>query len=147
MKIFVYGSLMRGFPNHHLIEEGNAQFLGVHESEEKLYMVGLRSGAYPYLIDEPVHPTCQATTIKGEVYEVTYDLIQRLDLFEGHPHHYTRTPIIVYQDDRFKPTIAYTYMVIHEFMKDEIAVAFEERFVTVPSGDWKKNFIVENATS
>ncbi len=144
MKIFVYGSLMRGFPNHHLIEEGNAQFLGVHESEEKLYMVGLRSGAYPYLIDEAVHPSCQPTTIKGEVYEVSYDLIQRLDAFEGHPYHYTRQTLIVHNGNRFQPVIAYTYMIINEFMKAEIEAAFEERFIIVPDGDWK-NLIAAKA--
>ena len=141
MKIFVYGSLRKGLHNHHLLEEGGAVLLGDFESEEKLFMIGLRSGAYPYVIDEPVHQSCQLTTIKGEVYEVSYDLIQRLDLFEGHPHHYTRTPIIVYQEDRFKPVIAYTYIVINEFLKAEIELAFEERFMVVPDGDWK-NLIV-----
>lgn len=138
MKLFVYGSLRQGFPNHHLLTEGGAVLLGEYESEEKLYMVGLKSGAYPYVIDESLHPTCVQTTIRGEVYEVTYDLMQRLDLFEGHPNHYTRVPIIVHQNDKFKPTIAYTYIVINEYLKSEIAVAFEDRFTVVPSGDWKK---------
>ncbi len=137
MKIFVYGSLMRDLPNHHLLEEGGAQFLGVYESEEKLFMIGLRSGAYPYLIDESVHTSCQATTIKGEVYEVSYDLIQRLDAFEGHPYHYTRQTIIVHAGNKFQPVIAYTYLVINDFLKAEIEAAFEERFINVPDGDWK----------
>ena len=136
MKLFVYGSLRQGFPNHHLLKEGGAVLLGTFESEEKLYMVGLRSGAYPYVIDEPVHPTCVPTIIKGEVYEVSYDLMRRLDTFEGHPHHYTRVTLIVHQDNRFQPIIAYTYMVINEFLKAEISAAFEERFINIPSGDW-----------
>lgn len=128
---------MRGFPNHHLLEEGGAVLLGEYETEEKLYMVGLRSGAYPYVIDEAVHPSCQATTIKGEVYEVPYDFILRLDAFEGHPNHYTRQTIIVHKGNRFQPIIAYTYMVINDFLKFEIEAAFEERFINVPDGDWK----------
>ena len=136
MKLFVYGSLRQGFPNHHLLVEGGATLLGTFESEEELYMVGLKSGAYPYVIDEPVNPTCVPTTIKGEVYEVSYDLMLKLDAFEGHPHHYTRQTLIVHQNDRFKPTIAYTYIVINEFLKAEISAAFDERFVNVPSGDW-----------
>ncbi len=144
MKIFVYGSLMRDLLNHHILEEGGAVLLGDFESEEKLFMVGLRSGAYPYVIDEPVHPSCQPTTIKGEVYEVSYDLVKRLDAFEGHPHHYTRQTLIVHHGDKFQPVIAYTYMVINEFMKDEIAAAFEERFMVVPDGDWK-NLITAKA--
>ncbi len=138
MKIFVYGSLMRDLPNHHLLEEAGAQFLGSFETEEKLFMVGLKSRAYPYVIDEAVHPSCQATTIKGEVYEVSYDLIQRLDAFEGHPYHYTRQTLIVHSGNKFQPVIAYTYMVINDFLKSEIEAAFEERFIVVPDGDWKK---------
>ncbi len=169
MKIFVYGSLMRDFPNHHLLEEGGAVLLGEYESEEKLFMIGLKSRAYPYLIDESVHPSCQATTIKGEVYEVSYDLIKRLDAFEGHPYHYTRQTLIVFprqslgqspspqplvRDEvhalaspninKFQPIIAYTYMVINEFMKAEIEAAFDERFINVPDGDWK-NLIAASA--
>ncbi len=135
---------MRDLPNHHLLEEGGAQFLGSHETEEKLFMVGLKSGAYPYVIDEAVHPSCQATTIKGEVYEVPYDLILRLDAFEGHPYHYTRQTVIVHSGNRFQPVIAYTYIVINEFMKAEIEAAFDERFMVVPDGDWK-NLIAASA--
>ncbi len=151
---------MQGFPNHHLLKEGGAVLLGEYESEEKLFMVGLKSRAYPYVIDEAVHPSCQATTIKGEVYEVSYDLIQRLDAFEGHPYHYTRQTLIVHAGNRFQPVIAYTYIVINEFLKAEIEAAFEERqqswhsapgrspgeerFIIVPDGNWK-NLIAASA--
>ena len=139
MKLFVYGSLREGFPNHHLLLEGGAIPLGNFESEENLYMVGLKSGAYPYVLDEPVHPTCIPTTIKGEVYEVTYNLMRRLDTFEGHPHHYTRTTLIVHQGNKFQPTIAYTYIVINEYLKSEIAEVFEKKFNVISSGDWANN--------
>lgn len=138
MYLFVYGSLLTNLPNHKLLKYGNARLLGIYKTQDPFYMIGLKSGAYPYLLDEPVHPNCKESTIIGELYEVSEHLLEKLDSFEGHPHHYTRQSIIVNNGNIFEPIVAYTYMVTNEFMKAEISAAFETRFVPIPSGDWKK---------
>lgn len=138
MYLFVYGSLLTGLSNHKILQYGNAKFISSYETHEKYYMVGLKSGAYPYVIDEPVHPTCQATTIRGELYEISEHLLAKLDAFEGHPHHYTRQLIAVHNGNVFEPVMAYTYMITNEYMKTEIAAAFDQRFANVTGGDWKR---------
>lgn len=47
MTLFVYGTLKKGFKNHHFLD--SAKFLGVATSKEKHPMVSIVK-AYPYLM-------------------------------------------------------------------------------------------------
>ena len=86
-KIFVYGTLMRGMGNSHLLAD--ATFLGQAVTCEKyaMYCAGV-----PF-----VNPSIHQTQIHGELFEVhdQYSL-DRLDRLEGHPDWYCRTKIQVY---------------------------------------------------
>jgi len=76
-KVFVYGTLKRGFPNHHLICEG--KFLGIDFIYGKL----LDLGSFPAVVEGK-------RAIEGEIFEVDENLIKRLDYLEGHPSFYQR---------------------------------------------------------
>lgn len=83
--VFVYGTLKRGFGNHHLLN--GSKFISQAITKEKyaLYVSGI-----PFVIeDEPV------SHIAGEVYEVDDKTLARLDHLEGHPDWYRRKSVDV----------------------------------------------------
>lgn len=80
MKIFVYGTLKRGFGNHRLLE--TSRLIGEDSIRGLLINFGL-----PGVIEGE-------GTVQGEVYEVDADVLARLDRLEGHPHFYERTTTV-----------------------------------------------------
>jgi gamma-glutamylcyclotransferase (GGCT)/AIG2-like uncharacterized protein YtfP len=75
--LFVYGTLMRGFPLHALIE-GRADFVGEGEVAGLLFDLG----RYPAALRNG------AALIRGEVYRLTDSrLLQALDSAEGSRYH------------------------------------------------------------
>jgi gamma-glutamylcyclotransferase (GGCT)/AIG2-like uncharacterized protein YtfP len=81
MKLFVYGTLKKGFCNHHVL--GNAKFIGAYTTQPRYTMYDM--GAYPAIrLDGK-------TSIVGEVYEIN-DL-ELVDSLEGYPVLYDRTEI------------------------------------------------------
>jgi gamma-glutamylcyclotransferase (GGCT)/AIG2-like uncharacterized protein YtfP len=82
IKIFVYGTLMRGFSNHHVIS--SCAYLGTARTVEKY---SLFVGSFPF-----VNSGTNVSHIYGELYEVTeIEHLQHLDELEGHPDYYCRT--------------------------------------------------------
>ena len=71
--LFVYGTLMRGFPLHRLLE-GRARFLGAGTARGRLYDLGRYPGAVPD----------REATLRGEVYRVLEPALwAALDSVEG----------------------------------------------------------------
>jgi gamma-glutamylcyclotransferase (GGCT)/AIG2-like uncharacterized protein YtfP len=81
--VFVYGTLLRGEPNHSLL--AHAEALGPARTEPCYDLVDL--GAFPALI------AGGRTAIAGELYRVGPETLARLDRLEGHPDFYRRTPV------------------------------------------------------
>jgi gamma-glutamylaminecyclotransferase len=79
-QIFVYGTLLRGEINHHLLAD--AEYLGPHRTAPcfALYLLG----AYPGAVRGGM------TAIVGEVYAVDRAGLQRLDRLEDYPQLYDR---------------------------------------------------------
>jgi len=88
MYIFIYGSLKRGFHNHHLVED--AEFICEATTKEKYPMVK-REEYFPYLLNEKG----VGHHIKGEVYRIDKTTLAILDILEGYPDLYTRETIQV----------------------------------------------------
>jgi gamma-glutamylcyclotransferase (GGCT)/AIG2-like uncharacterized protein YtfP len=82
-RIFVYGTLMRGEVNAHLLAE--ARFLGAARTERRYELVDL--GEYPALCERGT------VSVSGELYEVDEATLTLLDDLEGHPELYRRAPI------------------------------------------------------
>ena len=94
-KVFVYGTLKKGFSNHywHL---GSAEDVFPFASTVKKYAMIVKTGyVYPYILGE--HD--QGHRILGEVYEVTDSQLTRLDLLEGNPTHYRRELVEIENDE------------------------------------------------
>lgn len=82
MKVFVYGTLKRGFGNNLLLSD--AKYLG-EDSLEGYDMLDL--GWYPAI-------KRGTGTVHGEVYEISPHILKRLDSLEGTPSYYARTTAI-----------------------------------------------------
>lgn len=71
-RIFVYGTLRRGGSNHFRLAGG--QFVGEGQVNGRLYRIDW----YPGLVLDP-----GAGEVRGELHEVTAEMLHELDVFEG----------------------------------------------------------------
>jgi gamma-glutamylcyclotransferase (GGCT)/AIG2-like uncharacterized protein YtfP len=72
--IFVYGTLKRDNRNHRILKD--SMFVGDATTVPKFTMYS--NGVFPALLSTPQFH------IKGEVYSVSTDMLNRLDCFEGY---------------------------------------------------------------
>lgn len=92
-KIFVYGTLKRGYSNNHLLKF--ATFLGKATTADNWAMIG-EGKAFPYVLGVDDEHGMQIT---GEVYEVDAFTLKTLDRLEGTPTHYKHEKVEVFYDD------------------------------------------------
>jgi gamma-glutamylaminecyclotransferase len=83
VQVMVYGTLMRGERNHPQMK--GARFVRKARTAARFTLVD--RGAFPALLQEG------ATSVCGELYEVTAEHLARLDWFEGVPRLYERRTI------------------------------------------------------
>lgn len=88
-RVFVYGSLMKGFGNHGLLQD-SAFVSPASIKGYSLYSLG----AFPAAVRG-----LGQSTILGEVYEVDDATLARLDRLEGHPTFYERQQVTAYVDN------------------------------------------------
>lgn len=85
-RVFVYGTLKKGFPNHKpYIQDNGGKFIC------NSVMPGLmfHQGGFPaVLIDKEV-----TSKVHGEVWEVDNKSLREMDVLEGVPYHYTREEV------------------------------------------------------
>ena len=116
--VFVYGTLKKGFPNHHVLGE-QAEYVGGASTHESFTLIDL--GAFPALsLGGDVK---DQVPISGEVYKVPN--LAALDRLEGYPHFYDRMQINTTQG------LAWVYHVKIENYPDHPKVV---------GGDWVKNY-------
>jgi len=123
-KLFVYGTLKRGFGNnvYHL---SDAHYLGAAETGRKYKMLDL--GGFPGVVDG-------ADYIKGELYVV--DSLSSIDTLEGYPNFYGREKTTIWTDTTKGPEThdAWIYKLVDKngwfHLRDSCPV--------VESGEWVK---------
>lgn len=115
-RVFVYGSLKRGFGNHQRHLGECRQLEGIARVDGLMFHLG----AFP-----AINLSERFTSIQGEIYEVTWDKILDLDGLEGVANNfYSRAEI------RVQPHgTVWTYIFPYER-------AAKEKFI-VPSGVWR----------
>lgn len=83
--VFVYGTLLRGEPNHSVL--ASAKFIRAAQTVPAFRLVNL--GAFPGLV------WGGETAVHGEVWEVDDVTLSRLDRLEGHPTLFQRSAIVL----------------------------------------------------
>ena len=80
-KVFVYGTLRKGFHNHHLyMRSEHVRFVSSAHTVDQYALV---VGRWPFLLRRPTHEKHSRTHISGELYEVTNaDVKAQLDELE-----------------------------------------------------------------
>lgn len=134
--VFVYGSLRKGLQNHYRITEMGANYMGEFETTNMYYMIGLKSGAYPYVTKEKVSDDANISHIRGEIYEIKRTCLQDLDILEGSPINYIRRLDDFYEIDTNKKKKAFIYMLENKELIDGIRASFGKRFVNINDGNW-----------
>lgn len=82
--VFVYGTLLRGETNHHLLSR--CECLGAWQTPPRFTLVDV--GPYPVLC------TGGSGAVSGEVYAIDGVALARLDELEGYPNLYDRGRIV-----------------------------------------------------
>lgn len=93
-KVFVYGTLKSGEPNHFWITDvsnGSARLLSAGETVEKYPLVTATRFNIPFLLNLPG----DGFRISGEIYEVDDEKLKQLDILEDYPRFYDRITIEV----------------------------------------------------
>lgn len=92
MLLFTYGTLRRGFRNHHFLE--NAKFIATAISIEKIDTVLRTTPDYPegypvaFISKSP-----KAQNLSGEIFEIDEITLSRIDKLEDYPHEYDRVSL------------------------------------------------------
>lgn len=89
-KIFVYGSLKRGFGNHRILE--NSMFVGSTETVQHNFCMHPLHGSFPAVTIGPD----DSYAIMGELYEVDNQTLNHIDMLESNGSLYTRQLVTVY---------------------------------------------------
>ncbi|XP_015978635.2 gamma-glutamylaminecyclotransferase isoform X1 [Rousettus aegyptiacus] len=93
-RVFVYGTLKQGQPNHKVLLDdtnGCATFQGRGHTVEPYPLVIAGEHNIPYLLNLPGHGHC----VVGEIYAVDEQMLHFLDEFESCPDMYQRTLVRV----------------------------------------------------
>ncbi|XP_024150049.1 gamma-glutamylaminecyclotransferase C [Oryzias melastigma] len=89
-RVFVYGTLKRGQPNHYRMFDstnGKAEFLATALTTQRYPLVIATKYNIPFLLNLPG----QGQRVHGEIYEVDERMLKFLDDFESVPSMYQRT--------------------------------------------------------
>lgn len=112
-RVFVYGTLLAGEPNHRVLT--GARLVAKARTEPAFELRDL--GPFPGLVSGGAH------AVAGEVYEVDEATLAALDRLEGHPRFYRRTRIAL--DDG---SLVQTYLLPPEQVEGRPVIA---------SGNWR----------
>jgi gamma-glutamylaminecyclotransferase len=116
-RVFVYGTLKKGFPNneHYMT---SARFVGKYCTLEKYPLVLFGNRYVPGMLDCPG----EGHHIEGELFEVNDKNLARIDLLEGthESDGYRRQSIAVKSMDKIEPNQiqAYAYLLDAQVIKD-----------------------------
>lgn len=95
--VFVYGTLLKGFGNHRILRDGDAEFLGKATVEG--YRIFGGSVPFAFATNNP------EDKLEGEVYLVDMRTLKNLDILEGNGRFYHRTPVSVVLETGEKITV------------------------------------------
>ncbi len=122
IRLFVYGTLKRGFGNNRYLKDCN------FSKRASAYGILLDLGGYPGFL-----PCTTGSVVGGEVWEIpNKEALDAIDGLEGHPHHYTRTKILIVGAEE-----VWTYVYTRYYTAMEAGL--KGHWQMIPSGEWTAN--------
>lgn len=116
--VFVYGTLKHGWNNwKYYLENRGAKFIGYDHLEGSYRLIDL--GYFPAVVRDDTLP--KDGNIFGEVYEITDDILNGLDVLEGNGTYYTRQNVYTANDRR-----VWCYMLPPAYFREQPKRAIEE---------------------
>jgi gamma-glutamylcyclotransferase (GGCT)/AIG2-like uncharacterized protein YtfP len=109
--LFVYGTLMEGFANHHVLAQLGATKRARARSVLPRTIVDL--GPYPALLAPDATRDANAARAYGEIFELSDAALAEVDRFEGAPELYRREEIAL-ETARGDRVHAFTYVLARE---------------------------------
>jgi len=104
VKVFVYGTLKRGHGNNHVL--GDSTFLGTGETVARCRLF---NSGFPVLRPGDKNHAELNRPVRGELFEVSEETLDRLDRLEGEGRMYFRFTKFIRLDDG-KVVKAYAYV-------------------------------------
>lgn len=127
--LFVYGTLMRGMPNNDLLAD--SKFIA-EVTAESAKLIDL--GYFPGMIEAVTSPS----GVVGELWEVSKEALDQIDVLEGHPDLFVRSKVCVHSDNPFPVTPRRHKTPVKK--KTELVYAyFYNGIQEIPSGDWRQH--------
>uniref|UniRef100_A0AC34GSE0 Gamma-glutamylcyclotransferase family protein n=1 Tax=Panagrolaimus sp. ES5 TaxID=591445 RepID=A0AC34GSE0_9BILA len=115
--VFVYGTLKKGEPNYHVLNDpknGSIKFLGIAETMETFPLIVATQFNIPFALNLPKH----GKNIIGEVYSVNDAKLEFMDKLEMHPILYKRELQRIKMKETNEEMLAWIYLL--ETWKDEL---------------------------
>lgn len=130
-KVFVYGTLLRGEPNHRLLEpaiaEGRARMVARARIVGRFALLDL--GPFPGVVEDD----SATRRIVGELYEVDDATFKRLDQLEGYPNLYGRREVPVTEHSIRAADLGEAWV----YTYNRRPTPWNRREDVVESGDWR----------
>ncbi|XP_018571032.1 putative gamma-glutamylcyclotransferase CG2811 isoform X2 [Anoplophora glabripennis] len=143
-KVFVYGTLKRGEPNHQwfsMDQEGHYKYLYDAKTVEKFPLIIGTKYNIPFILYSPGN----GNHVQGEVYQIDNKVLAKLDTLEDHPNYYIRDLYDVESlNETREKTKAWIY-VIKNFKKDLLNQPFYESYSN--SGSHGKRYMESEDSS
>ncbi|KAG5666712.1 hypothetical protein PVAND_014727 [Polypedilum vanderplanki] len=115
IKVFVYGTLKRGQPNHYLMTDksnGYSKFITIGETIVSFPLVVATRYNIPFLLNRPG----MGNQISGEIFEVDEKMFAVLDKLEDYPSWYDREIQEINANGEKIPCWIYTLKIFPEKM-------------------------------
>ena len=124
-RVFIYGSLLRGLHNHHFLQADTTLLRAPASTKLAAYRLLDSGNGFPYATS-----AAAGYAIRGELYEVSAKVLERLDELEGHPDIYCRQKVVV--ENESEPAWMYLVDGKPDWMPTSLCEA-------LPQGDWREH--------
>lgn len=134
-RVFVYGSLLRGLHNHHLLAK--SRLVAAARTAQSSYVLIDSGHGFPYAVaDERARPEDRRVALLGEIYEVDDAVLSHLDELEEHPVWYRRREVEVVADEE-PAARAWIYLLENDDELGKLAKDPKAYRPVTTYGDWR----------